>query len=97
VSKSDDKYKGIASTVEEIKLVIDKVSHSVGYMEQKKNQVAELIENLSAISEENAAGTEEASASVEEQTAAMEEIAHACKVLERLAEEMQESITLFKY
>jgi methyl-accepting chemotaxis protein len=97
VSKSDDKYKGIASTVEEIKLVIDKASHSVRYMEQKKNQVAELIENLSAISEENAAGTEEASASVEEQTAAMEEIAHACKVLERLAEEMQESITLFKY
>lgn len=97
VSKSDDKYQGIASTVEEIKLVIDKVSHSVRYMEQKKNQVAELIENLSAISEENAAGTEEASASVEEQTAAMEEIAHACKVLARLAEEMQESITLFKY
>jgi methyl-accepting chemotaxis protein len=37
----------------------------------KKTQIINVVENLSAISEENAASTEEASASVEEQTTSM--------------------------
>ena len=49
-------------------------------------ELIDIIQNLSALSQENAAGTEEASASVEEQTSSMEQIAEASEELAKLAE-----------
>lgn len=57
----------------------------------------EVIEHLSAISEENAAATEEAAASVEEQIASIFEIENASNNLKKLAEEMYNNISELKY
>ena len=65
-------------------------------MGTKKDEIVGIIQNLSAISEENAAGTQEATASIEEQTSAMNEIANSSEGLSGLAEEMQKSIARFK-
>lgn len=62
----------------------------------KKTQIINVVENLSAISEENAASTEEASASVEEQTTSMIKISEASEELLILAADMQESISMFR-
>lgn len=66
-------------------------------MNSKKEEMIETMENLSAISEENAAGTEEASESVELQTTSIVEIANASESLAKLAEELQVEISKFKY
>ncbi|NLM43119.1 MAG: methyl-accepting chemotaxis protein, partial [Clostridiales bacterium] len=97
VEDTHNKYVGIADSIEDMKKHIEAINESEKLMEQKKNDVINIMQNLSAISEENAAGTEEASASVEEQTAAMAEIASASESLARLADEMQQSVIKFKF
>lgn len=97
VEITHNKYIGIAASIEGMKKYIDAINESEKLMEQRKNDVIDILQNLSAISEENAAGTEEASASVEEQTAAMAEIANASEALAKLADEMQQSVIKFKF
>lgn len=90
------KFEGINEAIEKMKDAIKNINYSGREMEAKKVEIIEIIENLSAISQENAAGTEQASASIEEQTASMEEIATASQSLAKLATEMQENILKFK-
>lgn len=97
VADTNDKFIGIANSIENISSVIHMINESGKQMIEKKDMIIEIIQNLSAISEENAAGTQEASASVEEQTATMAEIASASEALGRLAIDLQEGISKFKY
>ncbi|MCQ4923365.1 methyl-accepting chemotaxis protein [Tissierella carlieri] len=97
VEMTNSKFQGIASAIENVKEAIESIAQSGIEMEGKKGEIVEIIQNLSAISQENAAATEEASASMEEQTASIEEISSASEALSKLAEEMQESIAKFKY
>ncbi|MBC7961115.1 MAG: methyl-accepting chemotaxis protein, partial [Vallitaleaceae bacterium] len=97
VEETHSKFEGISEALEGMKTSIDALNQSSKEMGSKKDEIVSVIENLSAISEENAAGTEQASASIQEQTAAMEEIADSSESLARLAEDMQMSITQFKY
>ncbi|SCY07201.1 methyl-accepting chemotaxis protein [Alkaliphilus peptidifermentans] len=97
VKMTQEKFEGIAHSIEKMKAVIADITESSNRMEEKKKKIINIIQNLSATSEENAAGTQEASASVEEQTASMEEISFASDSLAKLAEEMQASISKFKY
>lgn len=54
----------------------------------KKDLIIHMIEQLAAISEENAASTEEALATVDEQETAMTQISEASDSLAHLAEEL---------
>lgn len=97
VGQTNDKFIGISKAIENMNNIINRINKSGEEMMEKNDIVVEIINNLSAISEENAAGTEQAAASVEEQTATMAEIANASDALDELAREMQESISKFKY
>ena len=90
------KFTGIAEAIEAVKTVVAELNASSAKMTEKKNQIIGIIDNLSAISEENAAGAEEASAAVQQQTAAMVQIAEASDMLAKLAESLQSSISNFK-
>jgi methyl-accepting chemotaxis protein len=77
--------------------IVEEQSQNVEITNVKFMQIADAIDKMKKILEENAAGTEETSASVEEQTAAMEQITYASEELAKLAEEMHLSISKFKY
>ena len=96
LDNTNDKFEGIAGSVESVKNVVEELNSSTNTLMEKKDKIINIIENLSAISEENAAGTEEASASVEEQTASMTQIAKASQELAELAENMQANMSKFK-
>ncbi|WP_192929849.1 methyl-accepting chemotaxis protein [Alkaliphilus serpentinus] len=96
VNITNRKFDGIALTLEEMKKILDQVNLSSNEAINKKEEIVDIINNLSAISQENAAATEEISASVEEQTAAMEEIAGSSNELARIAEELQSKVASFK-
>jgi methyl-accepting chemotaxis protein len=96
LNNTNDKFDGIAGSIEDVKNVVEELNSSTKILTDKKEKIINIIENLSAISEENAAGTEEASASVEEQTASMAQIAKASEELAQLAENMQSSMSRFK-
>ncbi|WP_416148345.1 methyl-accepting chemotaxis protein [Salipaludibacillus sp. HK11] len=93
---TNSQFEGIATAIESMKESMDKITNSGISMEEKKGEIVNLINNLSAISEENAASTEEASASVEEQSASVMEVSNASEDLAKLAESMQENIAKFK-
>ena len=95
--QTNAKFNGIAEAIDNVKTIVEHLDSSSRNMNLKKTEIIAIIENLSAISEENAASTEEASASVEEQTAGMAQIADASDSLAQLAQQMQESISIFKY
>lgn len=97
VGVTREKFQGIAISIEKTKKIIELLNLSGQAMEEKKDEIIDIIQSLSAIAEENAAGTQEASASVEEQAASMEEVAGSSEMLAQLAEELQDSIAKFKY
>ena len=97
VSRTNQDFDGIESSLEKMKERVSELNVSGKEMEEKKEEIIQILGNLAAVSEENAAGTEEASASVEEQTAAMVEISNSSEALSKLAEEMNEVIQRFKF
>jgi len=97
VEVTKTKFEGISEAIEKTKDAISMLNKTGEAMNLKKDEIIDVIQSLSALSEENAAGTEEASASVEEQTASMEQIAEASEELAKLAEEMQRGIAKFKF
>lgn len=96
VKETENKFEGIAGSIDTVKDIIGKLNESDQVMMGHKENILKLVHNLSAISEENAAGTEEASASMQEQAASMEEIANAGESLAKIAEELRSLITRFE-
>ncbi len=97
LNRTNQKFEGIAATIEKMQSVIADMNSSSQNMELKKESIISIMENLSAISEENAAATEEASASVEAQVSSIEANLNSSEVLSVLSEKMQEFILKFKY
>lgn len=97
VSITNDKFIDISKSIEEMTSALNHVSESSRNMNDRKEQMISVIENLSAISEENAAATQQASASAEEQMATVIEIENASNTLKQLAEEMHDNISELKY
>jgi len=97
VQVTESKFHSISGEVEYVKTIVNRSMASAKKMDKQKTELSDIMQSLAAIAEENAASSEEAAASVEEQTASMEEIHNASITLARLAEELQEGITKFKY
>jgi methyl-accepting chemotaxis protein len=96
VEKTHEKFNGISIAIEKMKTSIDMINQSGSNMEQKKDFIIDIMENLSVISEENATSTEQSSAAVESQAASFNQIAEASQALAHLSQEMQSSILNFK-
>ena len=96
LEKTNSKFNGISDSIEDVDKIVKELNEATEDMTNKKGQIIDVMENLSAISEENAAGTQEVSASVEEQTVSMAQVSEASEELAELAQEMQESISKFK-
>ncbi|WP_347353910.1 methyl-accepting chemotaxis protein [Acetoanaerobium noterae] len=96
VKDTEGKFEAIASAIDSVNTIIEKLNSSSVQLMENKNLIISLTENLSAISEENAAGTEEASASMEEQSATIQEIANSGESLASIAEELQSLVAKFR-
>ena len=69
---------------------------SAGRSEKAGNVVADAMNSLSAISEENAASTEQTSASMQELSATVTVLAKSAEELQNIAEQLNEDISFFK-
>ena len=68
---------------------------SQGYFDAR-SKVADAIQNLSAISEENAASTQQTTASMQELNATINLLAEAAKSLTELSENLEKEMSFFK-
>jgi methyl-accepting chemotaxis protein len=95
VNETESKYKEISAAISLSENAIERMSTSVEEMENKKSNILDVIQSLSAIAEENAAGSEEASATTEEQSASIQEMANSSENLSKLAMDLQQAIFKF--
>lgn len=96
VKETEAKFEGIADATTFVREVVDKLNESSELMSKNKDNIVELVQSLSAISEENAAGTEQASAVTEQQAANIREVANAGENLASIAEDLKNIIQKFK-
>lgn len=94
---SKDKYSSIYDAMKVVERSVNEINGSSKEMEQIKDSILDLFQELSAIAEENSAASEEVSASMEEQTASVEQIAGSSSELARMANQLQEEVKRFKY
>lgn len=93
---TEDKFNTIYESIVFVDEAVNSMSGNVTLMESNQVEILEVMQSLSAISEENAASTEEASASTEEQLASIQEVSSASESLAEAAERLELSITKFK-
>lgn len=96
VKSTEFKFNEIAAATELVKSVADKLNESSDLMAKNRDNIIELIQNLSAISEENAAGTQQVSATMDKQAMAIDEIANSGESLASVAVELRTLIEKFK-
>ena len=96
VERTKEIFSVISKELETTKDIINKLGLTSQSMVKSKDEIISILQNLSAIAEENAAATEEASASTEEQYASMEEIHSASNIMEGLAQNLRTLIDQFK-
>ena len=87
-----DVQRGIDKSIEGV----DSISHKTQQLDEARVNVVDVVQNLTAIAQENAASTEETSASVEEMGAIMSDIAQNANHLNEIADELHEAISKFK-
>ncbi|WP_294350491.1 methyl-accepting chemotaxis protein [uncultured Clostridium sp.] len=92
-----EKFNGISNNIENSIQTLSSLNNTTTLIENHKNSITELVQNLSAIAEENAASTEEVAASVEEQTASISEFNTSIEEMSDLANNLKENISQFKY
>ena len=95
--QTGDKFAGIAQSLGEMMDRIGMLADLADTLARRKDEVVDIMGELSSVAEENAAGSQQASASVEEQKAMVDEIARAGAHLAKLAEGMKEGISVFQY
>ena len=92
-----EKFNGISNNIENSIQTLSSLNNTTTLIENHKDSITELVQNLSAIAEENAASTEEVAASVEEQTASISEFNTSIEEMCDLANSLKENISQFKY
>ncbi len=79
--------------------IVEDMKSIKGYsleMENEKNEIVEVLETLSASTEENSAATQQVSATTEQQLASIDQIVSHTQDLKNLAEKLKEAVNAFQ-
>ncbi len=91
-----DNFNNIASALDESKKMVEHLSGESKEIEDYNTQIISIIENLSAIAEQNAASTQQASATVLSQVQALEDVSETAENLSKVAIALQEEVSKFE-
>ncbi len=94
---TQDKFNEIEEAVSTSKEIVKQVNQNSRTIEENNAKIVSIIENLSAIAEENAATSQQASANVETQTNSINDISNASTSLAGIATDLQNEISEFKF
>lgn len=75
---------------------INNIAGKTAMLDDARTNVVDIVQNLTAIAEENAAGTEQTSASATEVTAIVEDISDKSNSLREVAKELDDGMNIFK-
>ncbi|MCR5510854.1 MAG: methyl-accepting chemotaxis protein [Lachnospiraceae bacterium] len=89
--KFDEVADGISASIDSIRVIRDKSAE----LDSTRIEVVDIVQNLTAIAEENAASTEETSASVTEVSAIVNNISEKAQELKAIADELDGNMSNF--
>lgn len=96
VNKTRDIFEEVQEGIDRTMDGINMISGKMEMIDQSRINVVDVVQNLTAIAEENAASTEETSAAVTDVGSNVEEIAEKSAHLRQIAKELQEEMKIFK-
>lgn len=103
MNEQQDKLHATRKQIVEVGDGISGAAQAAGMIRQQtehcnsaRANVADVISNLSAISEQNAASTEETTASMEEMNAALNLLAESAQQLQEMSKSLEENISFFR-
>ena len=83
---------GISASIDSIRLIRDKSAE----LDKTRIEVVDIVQNLTAIAEENAASTQETSDSATQVTSIVANISEKAQELKGIADELDENMSRFK-
>ncbi len=96
LAATQEDMNSMSVNVENVAQSANNISGRLETLNAAKTQLIDIIEDLSAISQENAASTEQTNASMEELNATFTMISESAAQLQKLAEDLQETISYFQ-
>ncbi len=96
LASTQEDMNSMSVNVENVAQSANSIAGRLENLNAAKTQLIDIIEDLSAISEENAASTEQTNASMEELNATFAMISESATRLQKLAEDLQETISYFQ-
>lgn len=94
--ETENIFNHISNAITTLIIKVAEVQDDSDDMAVKKNEIIDVIGNISAVAQQTSAATQEVSASTEEQLASMEEIASHTQDLSSLATKLEEVVGKFK-
>lgn len=95
VINTENAFLGVKEGIDKSMGNINEIAEKTKQLDESRIKVVDVVQNLTAIAQENAASTEETSASASEVGTIVEDIANNAKQLNTIAGEMEESIKMF--
>lgn len=96
VVETDDKFAQVMTGIDSSINAVGVILQHTEQMDKARVNVVDVLQNLSAIAEENAASTQETSASVSEVSAIVSEISECSNNLKNIADMINQDIAIFK-
>ena len=95
VLTTQKKYEELSDNIDQSVIAIKSISEKTDNLANYKEKVIENIQDLSAISQENAASNEEVNANINEIIAEVRTVNENCEKMNRMALDLEESVSYF--
>lgn len=95
VLKTQKKYEELSDNIDQSVIAIKSISEKTDNLANYKEKVIENVQDLSAISQENAASNEEVNANINEIIAEVRTVNENCEKMNRMALDLEESVSYF--
>lgn len=96
LTQTKEKFADVSSGIEDSRKESNLINVQAGECDSERGRVVDEIQNLSAISQENAASTEETNASMEELNATINLLAGAASELKQMAQALGDDVAFFR-
>lgn len=96
LEQTKEKFSDVSSGIESSRRETGLISDQAKECDSERARVVDVIQSLSAVSQENAASTEETNASMEEMNATINLLAEAAGELQEMAKTLEGNVSFFK-
>ncbi len=96
VNKTSEIFGNVEEQIQNSFDGIERISEKVDILDSTRKNVVDVVQNLTAIAEENAASTEETSASTSVVTSMVSEVSDIAENVSHLAEDINNDVNVFK-